>query len=263
MARNRQAAGWRAIGSLRGVAIPALLLALWEAGAALGVVPEDTMSRPSAIAVAGWRALWDGSLVLATIQTFQCALIGLALAAMIAIASGVLIGLLPALEAVVGPTLDAIRPVPAVAIIPLALLIYGFGVRMEVLVVTFACVWPILIVAVSAVRGMEPRLMDIARTLEMSLAARLWRIVLPAVLARIAVGVRVSAGIALVVAVTVEIVLNPQGLGYSLTVAAQSLHPDLMWAELLWVGLTGWAFNRLLTMIDRRWLWRFHAWAGA
>jgi len=263
MERDWRRTRWRAIRSCRGVVVPALLLALWETGAALGVVPEDTMSRPSAIAVAGSRALTDGSLLLATVQTFQSALIGLALAAVIAIASGVLLGLLPAVEAVVGPTLDAIRPVPAVAIIPLALLIYGFGARMEILVVTFACVWPILIVAISAVRAMEPRLMDIARTLEMPLAARLWRIVLPAVLARIAVGVRVSAGIALVVAVTVEIVLNPQGLGYSLTVAAQSLHPDLMWAELLWVGVTGWAFNRLLTIIDRRWLWRFHTWAAA
>ena len=244
---------------LRGFAIPVLLIVLWELGARVGTLPPDTMSQPSDILAAGWEALRDGSLLLATVQTFQTALLGLAIGAAIGIAIGSLIGLWPALEAIIGPTLDTIRPVPAVALIPLALLIYGFGVRMEVLVITFACVWPILIVTVSAVRGIEPRLLEVSRALEMKPLARMLRIVLPAALARIAVGIRVSAGVALVVAVTVEIVLNPQGLGYGMIIAAQSLRPDLMWAELLWVGFAGWAFNRLLTVIDRRWLGRFQA----
>ena len=242
---------------LRGLLIPVALIALWEIGSRAGTLPEDTMSRPSAIAAAGWEALTDGSLLIATAQTFQTALLGLALGSVIGIALGICIGLSPVLEAVVGPTLDTVRPIPAVALIPLALLIYGFGVRMEVLVITYACVWPVLIVTISAVRGIEPRLIEVARTLEMPTLSRMRRIVLPAALARIAVGIRVSAGVALVVAVTVEIVLNPQGLGYGMIIAAQSLRPELMWAELLWVGFAGWAFNTLLSTVDRRWLGRF------
>ena len=245
------------LGKLRGLLIPMILVALWEIGARAGTLPPDTMSQPSLILAAGWEVLRDGTLLLATWQTFQTALLGLALGAVIGIAIGSVIGLFPAVEAVIGPTLDTIRPVPAVALIPLALLIYGFGVRMEMVVITFACVWPILIVTVSAVRGIEPRLIEVARMLEMPPLQRMLRIILPAALARIAVGIRVSAGVALVVAVTVEIVLNPQGLGYNMIIAAQSLRPDLMWAEVLWVGFAGWAFNTLLLTIDRRWLRRF------
>ena len=244
---------------LRGLLIPVILIALWEIGARAGTLPPDTMSQPSQIIAAGWEVLRDGTLLIATGQTFETALLGLALGAAIGIIIGSVIGLSPALEAIVGPTLDTIRPIPSVALIPLALLIYGFGVRMEVLVVSFASVWPILIVTVSAVRSIEPRLIEVARMLEMPPLKRLQRIILPAALARIAVGVRVSAGVALVVAVTVEIVLNPQGLGYNMIIAAQSLRPDLMWAELMWVGLAGWAFNTLLLTIDRRWLRRFQA----
>ncbi|MGH7033665.1 MAG: ABC transporter permease [Stellaceae bacterium] len=244
-------------GKWRGFIIPVTLIALWEIGARAGILPPDTMSQPSAITVAGWQALLDGSLLIATLQTFQSALLGLALGAAIGIAIGTMIGLSPALEAVIGPTLDTIRPVPAVAIIPLALLIYGFGVRMEVTVVTFAAVWPILIVTVTAVRAIEPRLLEIARMLEMRPLRRMAEIVLPAALARIAIGIRVSANVALVVAVTVEIVLNPQGLGYGMIIAAQSLRPGLMWAELLWIAFAGWVFNMLLLTIDRRWLRRF------
>ncbi len=245
------------IARLRGAVIPALLIALWEIGARAGTLPPDTMSQPSAILVACWQALLDGSLLLATWQTFQTALLGLAIGSAIGIALGILIGLSPVLEAVIGPTLDTIRPVPAVALIPLALLIYGFGLRMEVLVITFACIWPVLIVTVSAVRGIEPRLLEVARVLEMPALRRMTRIVLPAAMARIAVGIRVGAGVALVVAVTVEIVLNPQGLGYGMIIAAQSLRPELMWAELIWLGLAGWAFNALLQTIDRRWFSRY------
>lgn len=194
---------------LRGALIPVLLVVLWEVGAWVGTLPEDTMSRPSEIVVAGWEALSDGSLLIATVQTFETALLGLAIGSGIGIVLGILIGVSPLLEAVVGPTLDTIRPIPGVAIIPLALLIYGFGVRMEVLVISFACIWPVLIVTISAVRGIEPRLNEVAQTLEMPAFARMRKIVLPAALARIAVGIRVSAGVALVVAVTVEIVLNP------------------------------------------------------
>ena len=244
-------------GKSRGLVIPVILIALWEIGARAGILPPDTMSQPSLIAVAGWHALLDGSLLLATLQTFQSALLGLALGAAVGIAIGTAIGLSPALEAVIGPTLDTIRPVPAVAIIPLALLIYGFGVRMEVMVVSFAAVWPILIVTVTAVRAIEPRLLEIARMLEMRPLRRMAEIVLPAALARIAIGIHVSASVALVVAVTVEIVLNPQGLGYGMIIAAQSLRPDLMWAELLWIAFAGWLFNMLLLTIDRRWLRRF------
>ena len=199
-------------------------------------------------------------------RPFQTALrIGLALGSVIGIVASarIFVGISPILEGIVGPTLDTIRPVPAVALIPLALLIYGFGVRMEVLVITYATGWPVLIVTISAVRGIEPRLIEVARMLEMPALNRMRRIILPAALARIAVGIRVSAGVALVVAVTVEIVLNPQGLGYGMIIAAQSLRPELMWAELLWVGLAGWAFNSdCSTTIDRRWLSRFQTGAA-
>ena len=247
------------MGRLRGFVIPVVLIVLWEIGARTGILPHDTMSQPSDIVVAGWNALLDGELLLATWQTFQSALLGLAIGTGVGITVGILIGLSPTLEAIVGPTLDTIRPVPAVALIPLALLVYGFGVRMEVSVVGFAAIWPVLIVTISAVRGVEPRLIEVSRMLQMSGFSRALRIILPAIMARIAIGIRVSAGVALVVAVTVEIVLNPQGLGYNMIIAAQSLRPELMWAEMLWVGIAGWAFNTLLLQIDRRWLRRYQA----
>ena len=126
---------------------------------------------------------------------------------------------------------------------------FGFGVSMEATIVAYACVWPILIVTISAVKAIEPRLLEVADTLEMNFAERLRKIILPAAFVRINVGLRVATGIALVVAVTVEIVLNPRGLGYSLMLAQQSLRVDIMYAQLLWLCVIGYVLNALLRNI--------------
>lgn len=238
---------------LRGWVIPLLALALWELWGHARAFPIDTVSRPSDIAVAGARGFMDGSIPLATWQTVQAALFGLAIAAVLGILFGVILGLSPRLEGVVGPSIDALRPVPSVALIPLALLMFGFGLQMEASVVAFACLWPILLVTISAVRGVEPRLLDVARVLEMSFAARMFKVILPAALGRINVGLRIAVSISLIVAVTVEIVLNPRGLGYSMIGAQQSLRPDLMYAQLLWLGLLGWGLNAALNKAVSLW----------
>ena len=231
---------------LLGSILPALFIAAWEISSRAGVLTLESLSRPSDIINAGIGGLADGSILVATGQTFETALLGLSLAAVTGIITGALLGLSPVLERVVGPTIEALRPIPAVAFIPLALMMFGFGVSMEATIVAYACVWPILIVTISAVQAIEPRLLEVAYILEMTFAERLRKIILPAAFARINVSLRVATSIALVVAVTVEIVLNPRGLGYSLILAQQSLKVDVMYAQLLWLCVIGYALNALL-----------------
>jgi NitT/TauT family transport system permease protein len=238
---------------LRGALLPALVFLLWEAGSRAGLLPMDTFSRPSDVALAFAGGFADGSIPLATWQTVQAALFGFAVAAAAGILVGVILGLSPPLERTVGPSIEALRPIPAVALMPLTLLLFGFGLRMEAGVVAFACVWPILLVTVAAVRGIEPRLLEVAHALQLSFAARLRKIILPAALGRIVVGLRVAVSISLIVAVTVEIVMNPRGLGYGMIIAQQSLKPDLMYAQLLWLAVLGWGLNALLTRAFGQW----------
>jgi NitT/TauT family transport system permease protein len=203
---------------------------------------------------AGVTLLRDGVLLSATAQTLHTTLQGLAVATLLGAGVGIVFGLFPRVQGVVGPTLEVLRPVPPVAFIPLALLIFGFGVALEVTIIVLASVWPVLIVTVAAVRGIEPRLVEVGRVLELSLARRIKTIVLPATAARIGVGVRIAAGVALVVAITVEIVLNPRGLGYEMIVAQQKLQVDILFALIVWTGCVGVLFNLLVAYAERRWL---------
>ena len=247
---------------IRAFAFPAGVVLAWEAYAQLRGIPYETLSYPSAILASGWPALTDGTLLLATYQTFSAALVGLAVGVLIGILVGVPLGLLPAAEAVVGPTLEALRPIPAIALLPLALLIFGFGLRMEAAIVAIGCLWPVLLVTISAVRNIDARLLEIGRLLQLSPLLRIVRIVLPATGARICIGIRIAAGVSLALAITVEIALNPNGLGYAMVTASQGFDPALLWAELLWVGLVGWGFNRLLVTGERRWVLRYAGGAG-
>lgn len=235
---------------VRALAAPLLVVTIWEAGSRTGLLRFDYLSKPSAILRAGFGALLDGSILLATWQTLESALFGLLIATAAGVLAGSILGLSVAAERVVGPTIEALRPIPAVAFIPLSLLLFGFGLPMEGMIVAYACVWPILIATTSAVRSVEPCLIEVARALDLSFWARLGKIVLPAALARINVGIRIAVGFALVVAVTVEIVVNPRGLGYSLMEAQQSLRIDLMYAQLLWLSIIGYALNSVLRTVS-------------
>jgi len=236
----------------RGAVIPAAILLLWEIGGRLGLLPVEAVSMPSDIATAVAFGLANGTLITATAQTFQAVFGGLLFATVIGVIVGIVFGLSPILQSTVGPTIAALRPVPPVAFIPVALLIFGFGAPLEIGIVAFACVWPILFVTTDAVRNVEPRRVDLWRTLELARGKRLRRIAIPATLARIGPGLRFAAGIAFMVAVTVEIVVNPRGLGYAMTAAQQKTEPDILYAFLLWTGLVSLLFDFLVLELGRR-----------
>ncbi len=149
--------------------------------------------------------------------------------------------------------MEMLRPIPSVALLPLALMIFGFGYRMEIFVVAFATFWPFLILTQSAVRQVEPRLIEVARVLGFSRLDMARKVVLPAAAPRLMTAVRLATGIALVVAVTCEIASNPQGLGHALMLSQETLRPARMFAFLIWVGLVGASLNLSLLALER-WL---------
>jgi len=240
---------------MKGLYLPLLLVALAEIGArAHGA--SDAIAPPSAVALAFVEALRDGSLVAATRDTLAAALGGLALGGAIGLALGVVFGLWRPLDRLMELPVELLRPIPSVAVIPVALIALGFGYRLEIAIVAFACVWPMLIFTRAGVAGVEPRLLEVARVLRLGPLATVVKIVAPAALPRIFVAFRLAAGVALIVAVTVEIAVNPQGLGAALMNAGQALRPDLTLAFLVWVGVVGFALNQGLLWAEARWFGR-------
>ena len=235
----------------KALVFPVVLLILAEIGAR-AAAPSDSVAPPSEVFAALLGALGDGSLLLATRDTLICAFGGLVVGASLGLASGLALGSLGALDRLLELALELLRPIPSVAVIPIALVALGFGYSLEIAIVSVACFWPLLILSRSAVRGVEPRLIEVARALRLSPLQETIKIVAPAALPRIFVAFRLAAGISLVVAVTVEIAVNPQGLGYEAMTASQALRPALMLAYIVWIGFVGYALNALLVLAQAR-----------
>jgi ABC-type nitrate/sulfonate/bicarbonate transport system permease component len=235
----------------RAFVLPVALVILAEIGARAGG-PSDSVAPPSEVIVAFVGALADGSLLLATRDTLASAFGGLAIGGIIGLVFGIILGSVRALDRLMEITLELIRPIPSVALAPVALVALGFGYRLEIAIVAYASLWPVLLLTRSAVAGVEPRLIEVARALRLSFPARVAKIVVPAALPRIFVAFRLAAGFALIVAVTIEIAINPLGLGAGLMTAGQALRPELMLAYLLWIGIIGFALNVALVFAQRR-----------
>jgi NitT/TauT family transport system permease protein len=239
--------------TLKGLALPVALIVIGEiAGRMANLTDIDSLAPPSAIVGAFFEAVADGSLVHTTRDTLVTAFAGLALGGSIGLLIGIVLGVLPTADRLMEVTIESIRPIPSIAILPIALIALGFGYRLEITIVSFACMWPLLILTRAAVRGVEPRLMEVSRALRLTPTARVAKIVIPAALPRIFVAFRLAAGIALIVAVTVEIAINPLGLGHAIMTAQQALRPELMLAYLVWLGVVGWGLNALLVFAQQR-----------
>lgn len=236
----------------KGLVVPAALVVAAEIALRSYGSVSMSLAAPSDIAVALVKGLANGSILAATGQTLATAGAGLALGGLAGLALGVLFGLVKTVDRLMEVTVEAIRPIPSVAILPIAMLMFGFGYSMEIAIVAFSCMWPIMIYTRSAMAGIEPRLMEVSRALGLSAWDRIRKIVLPAALPRILLAFRLAAAIALVVSVTVEIAINPLGLGYGILVAQQGLQPDLMLAYLVWIGIVGWAVNALMLVGQQR-----------
>lgn len=232
--------------------VPLALLLSWQLASLLPGFPLQTVSRPVDVAAAMASALIDGSLLTATAETMASTFAGVAVGAALGVIAGLVVGVSRGADRASSALVECLRPVPAIAIMPLALLVFGFGFSLEIAVIAFASFWPVMILLRSAVRGVDPQTMEVARALEFSGAERLRKFLLPSVLREIFVAMQLAIGVAFVVAVTVEIAVNPMGLGYRLVSAQVALRADLVFGCLLWVGLVGWTTSACLKALENR-----------
>jgi NitT/TauT family transport system permease protein len=219
---------------------------------------ETSIATPSSTLRALVDELWSGSLSSEIGDTLAAYFEGLALAIVIGVAAGVLIGSSRTLLDATSVVIEFLRPIPGVVLIPLAILFFGLGVPAIRFVVAYAAAWPILFNTLYGVRGVDRMLHDVARVSGVGRTGRLFRVTLPAALPSIATGIRVSAAIALLVCVTAEVVVGVSGVGsYMERQRIADQLPEL-YAAVVLVGLIGYFMHLGLRAVQRRALF----WSG-
>ena len=178
--------------------------------------------------------------------------LGMLLTVALGVLLGVALGLSRPADAAARVVVDFLRPVPSVALIPVAVLIFGIGLRMQLMLIVFACVWPVLFNVRYGVRSVDPLLVDTARVAGLSKVAVIRRVVLPWALPAIFTGVRIASSIALVLAVSSEMITGSPGLGKIIVDADSAGNFALAYAGALVTGVFGFLLNLGLISLDRR-----------
>lgn len=228
-----------------------LCIVLVEIVARLGWL-TSYVPPPSVIFAALWRGLIDGDISSQVGVTLSVYARALSLAAALAVLTGIVMGTYrPAYDAL-KVIVEFLRPVPSVAMIPLAILFFGLGATMRITVITYAAFWPLLINTIYGVRAIDPLALDVARNFGIRGSQALWRVTLPSALASIATGFRVSATIALVVTITTELVAGNSGIGFYISQMEQANRLPSMYAGILLTGILGYLFNTLYMALEKR-----------
>ncbi len=251
-ARPAPAARRRLHGLTAPVLTTALVLGVAELLSRLEVVPPEYFPPVSEVArrlleLAGELAFWQ-----ALGQTVGQALTGLGLAVCFAVPLGLLTGLSRTADDLTAYAVELLRPVPSVALIPLAILVVGTGRELAVVLAAFASAWPLLLQTRYGLHEVDPTVMDTARVYGLPWYGRLRWILLPSAAGHIATGLRLSASLAIILAITAELIAGSPGLGRGISLAQSAGDEVTMYAHVVATGLLGVVVSLGLLAAERR-----------
>jgi ABC-type nitrate/sulfonate/bicarbonate transport system permease component len=220
-----------------------VLLVAWEFCSALRLIDPVSLPRVSLIFVSWFKGLAGGGLLVQLLPSLGRIFAGFALAVTVAVPLGLLMGSISFVYRLLEPITEFIRPIPSSAYIPVAILFLGIGNEMKIFIVFLACLFPVLLNTYGGVRGVDPVLVDTGRTFGLSRLRALRQIIFPAVLPNILTGMRISLGIALIVAIVAEMITGNSGIGYYILDMQRTFRVPEMFAGIFTLGVLGFLIN--------------------
>jgi ABC-type nitrate/sulfonate/bicarbonate transport system permease component len=226
------------------------LLLIWELTARFHAPLRLYVPPVSQISVSLFEVLASGEIARHGFTTLTRFLTGYFIAGLVAVTLGIILGYFPFVYSLVGTSIEFLRPMPSVAIIPVAILLLGIGDGMIVAVTVYATVWPILVNTIDGVRNIDPVLVQTGRTFGFGRWRLLRDIILPASSPYIVTGLRISLAIALILVTTAEMIAGGKGLGFFILDEERSLRNANMYAGIIVISSLGYLLNRMFLRIE-------------
>jgi ABC-type nitrate/sulfonate/bicarbonate transport system permease component len=179
-------------------------------------------------------------------------LIGYVLSVTLGVGLGLVLGSFRLARQAVQPAAEFLRALPAVALIPFGILVFGLGDTMKIFIIVLGTVWPILLNTIDGVRGVDREMLEMARAYNVPRWARMQEIVFPATLPRVVAGMRTSMSIAIILMVVSEMVASRNGVGYFVLESQRRFAISDMWAGILLLGIIGYVSNFMFVRAERR-----------
>ncbi|HEY0494233.1 MAG TPA: ABC transporter permease subunit [Kutzneria sp.] len=231
-------------------------LLLWEAASRLALVDSRVLPPPSEVLVRFALLGTDPRFVASAISTVLSWLIALLCATLVGVTLGLLLGSVPLVRLISTPIVEFLRPLPAVALIPLAIALFGTDAQTKITLAAFAATWPILLNTSYALGEVDPRLVETARCFRVSRRRLLTGVTLPSIGPFVVTGIRISASITLIAIVGTEFLAGGSiGLGqYAFLQGTSGGRMDVVLAATVFAGLFGCLVNAGFLAAQRRWV---------
>ena len=233
-------------------AVAAGFVGVWQLIANLKLVSPVFLPGPDRAWTALVRGFTTGDLSSKLVGTLEHMAYGWLAASIAGIALGALIGSSRLMRTYIAPSLEFLRPLPVSAIIPVAIAMLGLTEGMALFVIAFGAIWPIMLATIHGFAAVEPRLYEVARTLQMSRPAVVFKIALPSALPDILAGMRLSLTVALILSVVCEVLAGLDGLGHWVLLSARAFRSADLFAGVILLGATGYATSVAMSLAERR-----------
>lgn len=246
-------------GAAGSAAVLSALVGLWWASSHGGWVSRVFLPTPESALASLADGLTAGPLAGFTLATLGRMLAGWLLASLLGIALGLWIGASATARAWLQPMLEFVRPLPASAVVPPAIAVFGLSPGMVLFVVAFGAMWPVLLATVQGVASVHVRLKEVSAALQLKRSDFVWRIAMPHAMPDILAGMRLSMTVSLIVSVVGEMIASQSGLGQAVLLAARSYQASDLFAGVLLLGALGIVSNGGLALAERHLLrWQQH-----
>jgi len=223
----------------QGWLIPFALIVLWQAASSAGFLSDSVLPSPFAVLAAGWRLTLTGELPRNVAVSFLRAMAGLVVGGGIGFALGLANGLSTLSDRLTDSTLQMIRNVPHLALIPLVILWFGIEEEAKLFLVALGVFFPIYANTLHGVRSVDPQLIEMAKSYRMPRADLFFRVILPGALPSIFVGLRYALGIMWLTLIVAETIAAQSGIGYMAMQAREFMLIDVVVLSILIYALLG------------------------
>jgi NitT/TauT family transport system permease protein len=249
----RQQLRWLGVFGQRSLLLVALL-SVWEVAPRLGLIDQVFLPPFSEVIAAGWQLAQSGELYEDVSASLLRALSGFLISVVLIIPLGLVVGWYARLGNLLNQFIEICRNTAPLALLPVFILLLGIGELSKITMVVYSCAWPLLLNTIAAVKQVDPLLIKSARTMGASPQQLFRKVILPASLPTIFVGIRLASASAMLVLVASEMVGAKAGLGYLIINSQYSFLIPQMYFGILGITVIGLAFNAVLEALERRFM---------
>ncbi|MDE3838956.1 aliphatic sulfonate ABC transporter permease [Bacillus methanolicus] len=234
--------------------VPVIFLVSWQVLGSIGFISSKILPTPMEVIEGTMRLIEDGSLFDYVWVSTKRAFIGFFIGGVIGFLLGLINGLFPFSEKLLDTSVQMIRTIPHLALIPLVILWFGIGEEAKLFLVALGVAFPIYINTFHGIRNVDPGLIEMGKVYGLKGITLYWKVILPGALPSILVGVRYALGIMWMSLIVAETIASDSGIGYMATFAREFMQMDIVLLSIILYALLGKLSDVLAGLLEKKWL---------